>query len=311
MPGPPGNRSLQACPRRRAAGFTLVELLVVIGVVALLVAILIPSLGRSRALARAAVCRSNLHQLWSTLHAGGDLALPDSTGWVGFVFDHGAKGVLRCPEDDREAGPGGTLDNYFIYHWHLLTYHIYAPIAEAIQPDAPLGSGVFIQMKAERPSENVTEIYLEGGGALRVILGSPTVIEGIYTFGMGAYRPWGSSQHWVVERVGDSYEKRMHLLGTDNLAGPIEPERLVLGGAFASYGMNNQVRPVGGGTDQLLLLDYERTVADVDGRGACDDILAETVAPRHLGRCNGLRVDGSCGPLWPWQLDADAPLWRP
>jgi len=294
-----------------AGGSTLVELLVVIGVLAVLVSILVPSVGRSRALARAAVCRSNLHQLWTTLHAGSDLAWPEAMGWVGFAHDRVGKGVLRCPEDDREIGPGGSLDDYYIYHWHLLTHHIYAPITEAIQPDAPLGSGVFIQMRAERPAENVTEIYIEGGGAIRVTLGSPTVIEGIYTFGMGAYRPWGESQHWVVERAGESYEKRMHLLGTDNLEGPIEPERLEIGGAAASYGMNNQVPTVGGTGGQLLLLDYERTVADVDGQGASDDILSETLAPRHLGRCNALRVDGGCEPLRPWELEADAPLWRP
>ncbi len=44
-------------------GFTLVELLVVIAVVALLVAMLMPSLGNARFVARHARCKSNLHQL--------------------------------------------------------------------------------------------------------------------------------------------------------------------------------------------------------------------------------------------------------
>lgn len=44
-------------------GFTLIELLVVLAIIGLLVAILMPSLARSRALARRAVCSANLHNV--------------------------------------------------------------------------------------------------------------------------------------------------------------------------------------------------------------------------------------------------------
>lgn len=54
--------------RRKRRAFTLIELLVVIAVVALLMAILLPTLQRVRNQAKAVVCQSNLRQ-WSTLWA--------------------------------------------------------------------------------------------------------------------------------------------------------------------------------------------------------------------------------------------------
>jgi prepilin-type N-terminal cleavage/methylation domain-containing protein len=61
--------------KRSEAGFTLVELLVVIAIIALLMAILLPALGKARLAAKKAVCLSDLKQLtlaWSTYASGNE-----------------------------------------------------------------------------------------------------------------------------------------------------------------------------------------------------------------------------------------------
>ncbi len=49
--------------RQRSRGFTLIELLVVIAIIGVLIALLLPAVQAARESARAAVCRSNLHNL--------------------------------------------------------------------------------------------------------------------------------------------------------------------------------------------------------------------------------------------------------
>src|SRR5688500_17485245 len=66
---------------RGRSGFTLVELLVVIGIIAVLVAMLLPALNRARDAARDVTCKSNIRQIYIGLVMYGnenDQYLPDA-----------------------------------------------------------------------------------------------------------------------------------------------------------------------------------------------------------------------------------------
>jgi len=75
----------------RKRGFTLVELLVVIGIIAVLVGILLPTLSRARESANRAACLSNLRQL--------------TTGWIMYAQENKGSLVWAGTDDTSQETP--------------------------------------------------------------------------------------------------------------------------------------------------------------------------------------------------------------
>jgi prepilin-type processing-associated H-X9-DG protein/prepilin-type N-terminal cleavage/methylation domain-containing protein len=107
----------------RVRAFTLVELLVVIGIIALLISILLPTLNKARESASAAMCSSNLRQVHT------------------FFMDY-----ARDQRDHFPApwvGLGNPGNNTWAYQWPYLiwTYARQAPMPRGMgQTEGPLGA---------------------------------------------------------------------------------------------------------------------------------------------------------------------------
>ena len=211
---------------RRRAGFTLVEVLVVLGILVVLVSFLLPTISRLREAARETECRGHLRQLMTGFFAfaadhdgvlpGGfyDINDPDPTRrcWLmggvadwrkapetGTIFPYiNDPGACRCPTLTEAPGSGvrgKTSNGRFDYSMFLsLAGARLSSVSKSGRYRRPDGQFTFLPtpVLCEENTDHLNTVNLEGGHASSDRMGRQHR-------GGGHYASIDGSVHWFVE----------------------------------------------------------------------------------------------------------------
>jgi len=324
--------------------FTLVELMVVMSILALLVAILLPSMSSVFALARQTICKGNLKRLGDAFStaSGGSVgktgrsssvreivsSFPRPLAWPEYpqhvVSD---PTVYKCPEAPVKQGQGALRD--------MLALCEYVCPYGSFPMDTMEGKSQFyISRRGEDPERGkYTEYMLQddnGNGQFELMDFHKWVDTD------GACRVYDDGTIYVFEDVpttpdwegcrGPGYPDRMNTCPDINIIhfrgepafgneGRLRNHRgqyhklkdwKFSGAGMTNYGINSYAEHYPYGTDCIVLVDYNELIVEVDEPLEAGQILQESA--RHLGRVNYLTADGRVKSTWPIDITpADSP----
>jgi len=285
---------MKAKPKAKA--FTLIELLVVIAIVALLAVILAPSLNSVMALARQALCGSNLHQISGTFSIGQSQGtsqvkglFPSTNEWpTGPQRTVDDTGIFWCPDGPGQEGMEADTDDYAVF----------------LQDEGPEGMYLDFQPTNAHPWRLVFdkgdywEYWFEDGkmkdidGGVDFVFHVNKAPPRVAVFQDVPHNTW---------RITAVSCRGTVLPGWENLSNNAKGDSFIMDGTgLSNYGLNgsaaasHSVAP-----DTIVLLDYDRTIANVgEDMGEYLDQSA-----RHGGKCNVLHAGGEVTSQRPLELD--------
>ena len=309
--------------------FTLVEMLIVICIIAILAALIVPSLGRARSLARMAVCANNLREL------GHGIGLARMSGGLSVTHPYPAaewpavpgpqetsSKVFMCPEADSND----TLDS-----WTVRSNEAKDQYGNDNSMEYGFKAGANVDVVVG-PNGNPTWVPSSLAKSVSGVA-FPSIAAGHTQYRMDdGYVKDKDDVTWdldgytmIMKKVSTGYNGTDNI-GTDGKSGtitlyhngqavpgwginknnPMDGKFFTIGGGSTNYAVNMALGGVPPAqppqlvaADTIVLLDYDVIQANV-GEVMSDHL---TKSSRHLGKINILYADFSVSATWGMKLD--------